>query len=166
MNERTLPCVHRHTADLVSVDSRHLALRQVAYLRSTAQEPAQRQITLNLHGLGSQWRRTWDPRRFEELQQNDSSAPSQGRLASLSGQPLFNESGDAGWQLLLPGEAGQVMERWDSRDSHWQAAYDELLRPLSLREQAAGQAPRVAERFTYARMVPRSKRKQIGRAHV
>lgn len=46
--------------------------------------------------------------------------------------------------MLLPGDAGQVLERWDTRGGHWQTGYDERLRPLSIRE-----AGRLAERFIY-----------------
>ncbi|MDU9394502.1 RHS repeat protein, partial [Pseudomonas sp. zfem002] len=143
--------LHRHTPTLEVRDARGLTLRQVAWYRAQAEQAAQRRVVLaRCAASGRTWQH-WDPRLFERLDQGETVTPSQSTLASLSGRGLLSESADAGWQLMLRGEAGQELEHWDSRDSHWQSVYDELLRPLRVREQVSGQAARVAERFTYAR---------------
>ncbi|MHA6195510.1 RHS repeat-associated core domain-containing protein [Pseudomonas wadenswilerensis] len=71
---------------------------------------------------------------------------SQQRLASLSGRTVLEQSQDAGWQLALQGDAGQTVDTWDTRGNHWQTDYDDLLRPLQVRENAM----RIAERFTWS----------------
>lgn len=56
---------------------------------------------------------------------------------------------DAGLRLALPGAAGQLLHSWDSRANQQQIEHDSLLRPVTVREHAAGQLPKVVERFTY-----------------
>ncbi|MNO86682.1 RHS Repeat protein [compost metagenome] len=48
------------------------------------------------------------------------------------------------------GEAGQALEHWDGRGSHWQNEYDELRRPIAIHEYALGVNLRTLERLTYA----------------
>ncbi|MFD2641954.1 RHS repeat domain-containing protein [Pseudomonas japonica] len=154
---------HTLTPDLSVIDCRHLPLRHVGYSRAAADQPVQRRVTLSRHDLTRQSRRDWDPRLFERLDQGSEASPNQLALSSLSGRPLLGESSDAGWLLTLPGEAGQATQRWDSRASHWHTEHDELLRPVLTRESTAGQAPRVAERFTYARQPGRNGRGRLVR---
>ncbi|MCU1724401.1 RHS repeat-associated core domain-containing protein [Pseudomonas sp. 5P_5.1_Bac1] len=140
---------HLHTPDLNVGDSLGRPLRQVAYCRDTPEQTAERRVTLSRYDAAGQWSRQWDPRLFERLDQGDSVAPGQALLSSLSGNPLWLESADAGWRLTLFGDAGQSLENWDSRDSHWQTDYDERLRPVLIRETTAEQPARAAERFSY-----------------
>ncbi|MFD2884654.1 hypothetical protein ACFS4T_27535 [Pseudomonas lini] len=56
------------------------------------------------------------------------------------------DSVDAGWRLSLPGLAGQTLQRWDARGSHWRTTYDDQLRMVAVEENAQ---PDV-ETFTYA----------------
>ncbi|WP_175650702.1 RHS repeat-associated core domain-containing protein [Pseudomonas sp. Marseille-P9899] len=140
---------HLHTPDLSVGDSLGRPLRQVAYCRDTPEQAVERRVTLSRYDAAGQWSRQWDPRLFQRLDQDDSVPPSQALLSSLSGKPLWLESADAGWRLTLFGDAGQPLENWDSRDSHWHTEYDALLRPVLIGETAAGQPARVAERFSY-----------------
>ena len=142
--------LHRHTPVLAAHDARGLPLRQVAYCRSTAQQMAVRRITLTRQDVTAQARRQWDPRLFEGLEQDGAVQPSQRSLTSLSGRPLLGESTDAGWQLMVPGDAGQTAESWDTRGSHWHTLFDERLRPTQVRESAEDQPTRIGIRFTYA----------------
>ncbi|MDU9394294.1 RHS repeat-associated core domain-containing protein [Pseudomonas sp. zfem002] len=155
--------MHALTPDLAVIDSRHLPLRHVAYWRAAADQSAQGRVTLGRHDPARQSHTQWDPRLFERLQRRQGVAPSQATLLSLSGRRVLSESADAGWQLSLPGEAGQVVEHWDSRESHWQTEHDELLRPVQVREAASGQPPRIAERFSYARDVGLNRRGRLVR---
>jgi insecticidal toxin complex protein TccC len=141
--------LHRHTPTLAVRDARGLALRQVAYCRSGSEQAARR-VILARHDIAGQLRQQWDPRLFEMLEQDSAVAPNQHALTSLSDRPLFGDSSDAGWQLMLPGDAGQVAERWDTRGSHWHTRFDERLRPLRIEESATGQPVRVSTSFTYA----------------
>ena len=56
------------------------------------------------------------------------------------------DSVDAGWRLSLAGLAGETLQRWDQRGSHWRTRYDPLLRPVAIEENAQ---PNV-ETFAYA----------------
>ncbi|MFD2641953.1 RHS repeat domain-containing protein [Pseudomonas japonica] len=142
--------VHRHTPVLRSQDARGLPARRVDYHRA-ATEPAVRRVSLSRHDAAGQMLQQWDPRQFERLDQGEQPGPCQRTLRSLSGRTLLDQSSDGGWQLLLAADAGPVSEQWDSRTSHWHTEYDELLRPVLIRESASGQSPRSAERFAYAR---------------
>ena len=86
--------------------------------------------------------RQWDPRQSR----HEGAIHSQQSLASLSGRTVLEQSQDAGWQLALHGEAGQTVNTWDTMGNHWQTDYDDLLRPMQVRENAT----RLAERFTYS----------------
>lgn len=131
--------VHTHTPVLNVIDARGLEVRRVDYHRAQAGQVAERRVLASRVDAGTRQREQWDARLFEQQ-----GGPGQRQLASLSGRALLDESGDAGWQLLLPGDAGQVLERWDARGGHWQTGYDERVRPLWIRE-----ADRLAERFIY-----------------
>ena len=139
--------IHHHTPTLSVHESRGLAVRQVAYHRAEPAAPAQARITASVYDLFGRAIASWDPRLFAQRRE-----PNQRTVFSLSGVPLHTHSVDAGWRLNLFGVAGQTLENWDSRGSHWQTAYDALLRPVLRREQTAGQALRIAECLSYAGM--------------
>jgi len=139
--------VHVHTPRLQVVEGRGLPVREVDYHRAQAGQGAERRVSLSRFDASTRQRRQWDARQFERIGQG--AAPSQRRLESLSGVPLLDESADAGWSLVLPGDAEQVVERWDARGSHWLSGYDERVRPLVVSERMQGEAARVCERFIY-----------------
>ncbi|MCV4339638.1 RHS repeat domain-containing protein [Pseudomonas capsici] len=70
-------------------------------------------------------------------------------LFSLSGVPLFSDSVDAGWRSILPGEAGESLTVWDGRGSIRHNAFDILLRPTTVVEQASGEPARTVEHIAY-----------------
>ncbi|WGK92927.1 C2H2-type zinc finger protein [Pseudomonas migulae] len=132
-----------HTPDLAVFDPRSLAVRALAYCRSAVGQPAQSQIT----------RQVFDPlgrevARFDPRLGAAGRGPNRTSLRGLSGTELLNVSVDAGWTLLLFGQAGQMLQRWDSR-STGQRAYDQQLRPIAVTEQLEDDVPRVVERFQY-----------------
>ena len=135
--------VHVHTPRLQALEGRGLPVREVDYHRAQAGQGAERQVTLSRFDASARQRRQWDARQSERL------GSSQRQVESLSGTLLLSESPDAGWSLILPGDAGQAVERWDTRGSHWLSGYDERLRPLVVSERVGGEPVRVCERFAY-----------------
>ena len=145
------PRLHRKTPTIHAVDSRGLPVRQVAYCRHHADEPAQTRITRQHHDTAGRRVAQWDPRLFGEAP--DANLTS---VYSLGGHPLRVDSVDAGWRLSLPGAAGQVVCSWDQRGSHWRTTYDDRLRPTALYEQALDQPLRRVECLRYGDSSPAS----------
>ncbi|WP_242209984.1 MULTISPECIES: RHS repeat-associated core domain-containing protein [unclassified Pseudomonas] len=133
--------VHRHTPTLHVHDPRGLPVRNVGYLCKVASADAESLISRQGHDAVGRLTEQWDPRQFSTSPQ-----PNLAHVYSLSGLPVSVDSVDAGWRLSLPGEAGQVVERWDARGNHWRILHDEQLRILS--EASADQSS--FETFTYA----------------
>lgn len=75
-------------------------------------------------------------------------SPNLSKLHSLSGQVLERISVDSGWQISLPGEAGQMVEEWDGRGIRRRVEYDSMLRPMAVFE-GDGADEVCAERLTY-----------------
>ena len=118
-------------------------MRAVAFARSDAQQPTQPHITRQRFDSQGREVERQDPRFFSEGR-----GPNRTSVHTLSGSLLLNVSVDAGWTLSLPGQANQLLQRWDSRSSA-QHTYDEQLRPLAITEQLESGEPRVVERFLY-----------------
>lgn len=137
--------VHRHTPTLNVIDGRGLALREVRYLCNESSRTPETRITRNRHDINGQIVEHYSPAARVDLNTADSR-----QVNSLSGATLLTDSLDAGWRLTLFGEAGQALDTWDSRGSHWQTDYDNQLRPLAIHEESSQQSRQVIERFTYA----------------
>ena len=134
-----------HTPTLSAVDPRGLAVRAVAYHRRAASEPPEPRVTHQLYDRAGRLARQRDPRLFALLD-----APSNlSTTYSLSNQPLCSDSVDAGWQVDLPGAAGQVIESWDQRGWHRRTEHDSSLRPVAMFEQGVGEVERCAERILW-----------------
>ncbi|WP_283181483.1 RHS repeat domain-containing protein [Pseudomonas svalbardensis] len=131
--------VHWRTPNVTAIDSRGLPIRQIAYLRKVIGEPLETLITRQRHDAAGRLLEQWDPRLFGIV-------PNLSTTYRLSGEPLKVSSVDAGWRLSLAGLAGEELQRWDQRGSHWRTTYDPQLRPLAIEEN--GQ-PNV-ETVTYA----------------
>ncbi|WP_460144862.1 RHS repeat domain-containing protein [Pseudomonas sp. S2_A02] len=129
--------IHRRTPSLSVNDGRGLPIRQIAYLRTVAGETATALITRQQHDAAGRLVAQRDPRL---------SRPNLTTLYSLSGEPLKIDSVDAGWRLSLPGLAGEMLEGWNARGSHWRTTYDDQIRVVALEENAQ---PNV-DTFTYA----------------
>ncbi|MFL8991906.1 RHS repeat-associated core domain-containing protein [Pseudomonas sp. QLc11A] len=137
--------MHIHTPTLNAVDPRGLAVRTVAYHRRVAGDPPESRITHQLYDGAGRLARQRDPRLFALLD-----APSNlSTTYSLSNQPLCSDSVDAGWQVDLPGAAGQVIESWDQRGWHRRTEHDSSLRPVAMFEQGVGEVERCAERILW-----------------
>jgi insecticidal toxin complex protein TccC len=117
--------LHWRTPALSVSDARGLPVRQIAYLRGTADDPPAAQVSRQQHDHLGRLVEQWDPRL---------SAPCLSTVYSLDGSVLKSDSVDAGWRLTLPGLAGEPLQRWDQRASHWCATFDEQLRVIELKE--------------------------------
>ncbi len=128
---------HFRTPDLYIHDPRTLPVKRVAYFRQVADGVVERLVTCQHHNAAGQLVEQWDPR-----------LPRASLVTyySLPGTPLKIDSVDAGWRLHLAGMAGEVLDRWDARGSHWRMRYDRQLRVVAVAENDEVDV----EIFTYA----------------
>lgn len=136
--------LHRKTPAISAIDSRGLPLRQIAYWRSNPDDTPQARITRQRHDVAGRQVVQWDPRLFANVPDAN-----QKIVYSLSGRILLVNSVDSGWRVSLPGEAGQILQSWDQRGTHWKTIYDDQLRPTLIREETLDGPPRVIERLGY-----------------
>ncbi|MBD9586150.1 RHS repeat protein [Pseudomonas sp. PDM03] len=141
---------HTGTPTMVVSDARGLLLRTVQFHRREAVDPVDTRVTQQCFDAVGRLTASRDPYLFD-LAHTDASAPfNLSQVTSLSGGALMTDSVDAGWRVVLPGDAGQPLEHWDGRGSHSLTEYDELLRPVAIRESGREVAEHTLERFTYA----------------
>lgn len=138
---RGVASLHHRTPTLLVNDSRGLPVRQVDYLRKVDGGTVEGLVNRQLHDAVGRLAEQWDPRLFASALK-----PNLATVYTLTGEPLKVDSIDAGWRLCLPGLAGEALQRWDARGSHWRMNYDNQLRILAVAENAQ---PDV-ETFTYA----------------
>jgi len=144
--------VHRNTPALRAMDPRGLVVRTVQYHRQSVTQTPQARVTRQAFGANGFLLSQWDPRQFAR---GAAGVVSQSNIYSLSGEAVRTESADAGWRLVLRGEAGQTLHTWDSRQAHQEQRYDRLLRSVAVFEQTAQESrPRCVERLTYAAAEP------------
>ncbi|RON78223.1 RHS repeat-associated core domain-containing protein [Pseudomonas fluorescens] len=126
---------HWRTPTLAVSDGRGLPVRQVAYLRTaTADAP---QVNRQQYDAPGRLVAQWDPRLPIACLST---------IYRLDGEPLKTASVDAGWRLLLPGLAGEPLQRWDARNGHWRTTFDEQLRVVAVEENGVADV----DVFTYA----------------
>jgi insecticidal toxin complex protein TccC len=128
---------HQGTPSVTANDGRGLPIRQVAYLRVIASEPAIALVSRQAFDGAGRVTRQWDSRLSE---------PNLCTVYGLNGAALKISSVDAGWRLSLPGLAGEILEHHDERGNVWRTRYDQLLRVVAREE---NQQPNV-ETFVYA----------------
>ena len=134
--------LHAHTPTLAVIDPRGLPIRTVAFACSVSGQTPEQRVTQSVFDPMGRLVAQRDPRVFA-----DATAPANLlTVYSLSGQVLATDSSDAGWRVSLAGEAAQPLEVWDARESHWQTAYDDSMRPVCVTENRS----HVIERFAYA----------------
>ncbi|WP_440830751.1 RHS repeat domain-containing protein [Pseudomonas fragariae (ex Marin et al. 2024)] len=129
---------HAHTPTLAVTDPRSLTVRSIALLRQDSNQAADKRVTHQTYDVAGRIIAQRDPRLSSDA------LPTISKLHSLSGLPLLTNSVDAGWRVVLAGEAGQRLASWDGRGSERNIEYDVRLRPLAIIEQG-----RVVERFSY-----------------
>lgn len=136
------PGVHHHTPTLAAIDGRGLVVRQVQYLRATAADAPQAQVSRQHHDAAAHVVAQYDPR-------HNGPQANLNNLYSLGGAVLCSISVDSGWRIDLPGVAGQALQRWDQRGSHQRSTFDPLLRPTAIVEQARAGPAQTVQRLTY-----------------
>ncbi|ROM66928.1 toxin [Pseudomonas brassicacearum] len=140
---------HR-TPTLIAADPRGLPVRSVDYCRHLENRPAQRRINRSVFDVAGRAVKQWDPRLWALQQAGDPAPANLSAIYSLSDAVLRTDSVDAGRQIDLPGLAGKGGRAWDSRGTHREVVYDDLLRPVAVFEQGAAQPRRCVERMKYA----------------
>ncbi|MQQ33693.1 RHS repeat protein [Pseudomonas sp. SZ57] len=128
MND-TSAVLHRYTPHLQVVDQRRLLIDSVVFCRLKPAEEPQARRSHTAFDVAGRPSMSWDPRLWADRAPANLSV-----IHSLSGQVLASDSVDAGWRVLLAGEAGQVLEAWDARGVVRRTGYDALLRPLDVFE--------------------------------
>jgi len=137
--------LHAATPTLSVIDPRTLAIRGVGYCRHPDSAQIDPRITRQGFDTAGRLVESWDPRLWDTAPK-----PNLSTVYSLSGQPVLTDSVDAGWQLSLLDQAGSPCSFWDARGTQRHIGFDEQQRPIAVMERAAGEPPRVVERFTYA----------------
>ncbi|RON71298.1 RHS repeat-associated core domain-containing protein [Pseudomonas fluorescens] len=129
--------VHWRTPTLQVRDPRDLPVCHIVYLRTVAGADAECLISRQHHNAAGHLVKQWDPRLAN---------PNLTAVYSLGGEVLKSDSVDAGWRLNLPGLAGEPLERWDERGSHWRTTFDNQIRAVAVEENGVADV----EVFTYA----------------
>ncbi|WP_460150958.1 RHS repeat-associated core domain-containing protein [Pseudomonas sp. S3_A03] len=125
-------------------------MRNVDYYRATASDPPQPHICRQVHDSAGSMVEQWDPRLFQLQRSQPATLANQRTVYSLGGLALRTDSVDAGLRLMLPGEAGQVLDIWSGGGAHQAYRYDPYLRAVAVFEQASGDAqPHCVERLEY-----------------
>ncbi|MNO37875.1 putative deoxyribonuclease RhsA [compost metagenome] len=154
MPNQTIASLHACTPTLAVSDPRGLTLRTVTFHRTSSSARPEERINSQTYNWVGKPVAHRDPRLFAQARENSSTPDNLNTLFSVSGAALLHDNVDAGWRLELMGEAGQVIERWDSRRSHVRLHYDDWMRPQSLSEQRQGESRKIVERYTYAGSTP------------
>jgi len=142
--------IHTHTPTLTVADPRGLDVRSVTYYRAVETTAPEERINRSAYDAMGRLVEQWDPRLWV-LKTEDAATPANlNNRYSLSGKVLGSMSVDAGERISLFGDADQLVETWDSRETERRVEYDDLLRPLAVYEQGKGEAARCTERYEYA----------------
>lgn len=119
--------VHWRTPSVSVTGPRGSVIRQVEYLRKVAGGEVEALVTRQHYDVAGRLEAQRDPRL---------PTPNINTVYGLGGTPLKIDSVDAGWRLSLPGLAGETLQRWDERRSHWRMTYDNQLRVVAVEENA------------------------------
>ncbi len=150
MPTETSSYAHTDTPSIQVSDARGLLVRTVQFHRREAVDPFGTRVTEQRFDAAGRLAGSRDPYLFD-LARGEGSVPfNLSQIMSLSGAALMTCSVDAGWSVVVPGEAGQLVESWDGRGSYSLTEYDQLLRPVALRECGREVAEHTLERFSYA----------------
>jgi insecticidal toxin complex protein TccC len=141
--------MHHKTPRLSVVDPRGLPIRSVEYWREVEGDPTQARINRTFYDAAGRAVEQWDPRLWALPKEEPLRRANLTTVYSLSGNALFTDSVDAGWQLNLPGLGNEVLLGLDSRGTCREVEYDPLLRPMVIFEEGATEPRRAVERMAY-----------------
>ncbi|MHC8363829.1 RHS repeat-associated core domain-containing protein [Pseudomonas sp. LS2P72] len=141
--------MHHKTPRLSVVDPRGLSIRSVDYWREVEGDPTQARINRTFYDAAGRAVEQWDPRLWALPKEEPLRRANLTTVYSLSGNALFTDSVDAGWQLNLPGLGNEVLLGWDSRGTEREVEYDDLLRPVVVFEQDTTEPRKSVERMAY-----------------
>ncbi|WP_324187877.1 RHS repeat-associated core domain-containing protein [Pseudomonas neuropathica] len=119
------------------IDGRGSPIRQVSYLRTLADDTPKALVSRQQYDVAGRMVAQRDPRLPTANLIN---------VYSLNGDWVLTDSVDAGWRLILPGLAGEPLQRWDQRDNHWRTSFDKQLRMIAIEENGQSNV----DVFTYA----------------
>ncbi|WP_256261624.1 RHS repeat domain-containing protein [Pseudomonas gingeri] len=142
--------IHAHTPTLTVSDPRGLVVRSVGYCRFVEGSEAEERVNRSAYDAMGRLVEQWDPRLWALSVEDAATPPNLINRYSLSEKVLGSVSVDAGERVSLFGDGDQLVQAWDSRGTERWVEYDELLRPLAIFEQGAGEAARCTERYEYA----------------
>src|ERR1700750_2416010 len=142
-----IPSLHVRTPSLSAMDPRGLPVLSVAYHCDEPDTPVEARSTRREYDAAGGLCAQWDARLWSDG--GEAGEPNQSAAYSLTGQALRTTSVDAGWAIVLPDDAGQMVQDWDGRGTHRWFAYDAQHRPLSVSEQMEAGLRRCVDRFTY-----------------
>lgn len=134
--------MHGHTPSIAVTGPRGETLGALAYCRDQLEGAAQLRKESWRYDAAGRCRARQDARLADAIGNLQ-------RVFTLQGVEIASSSVDAGWRVALPGDAGQVLQAWDSRGGVRGFEFDQALRPVRVAEQAAGAACRVSERLAY-----------------
>jgi len=144
------PDLHAQTPTVSAIDARGLTVRKIAYHKAQSEDDPVALVTRMSYGAVGHLVALWDPRLWALAESNPASPANRTHLYNLAGVPLLSDSVDAGWNLCMLTEAGNIAQSWDARGSSWQTRYDEFLRPIAFLEIDAEQNARTIIRSVYA----------------
>jgi len=144
--------MYSKTPSITVSDPRGLTILAVDYWRNDESLPGETRTVRTLRDAAGRAVKQWDARLWALQVANDPQVPcSLATVYGLRDNPVRSDSNDAGMQLQLHGFGGEMRFGWDSRGTCREAEYDELLRPVAVFEQNAGEPRRCVERLSYGR---------------
>lgn len=137
--------IHRGTPSLQVNDSRGLAVRRIAYLRTVVGETPVALVTRQQYDVAGRLVTQWDPRLTVAAQTD---------MHNLSGEPLFSHHVDGGRTVRLIGLARETLQVWDGRGTRLRYEYNSQQRLIAVHERAAGEPEQTTERIFFGGSSP------------
>ncbi|WP_249485430.1 RHS repeat domain-containing protein [Pseudomonas sp. HS6] len=141
--------LHTNTPRMSVFDPRGLSVRTVDHYRTVEGAPVEPRINRTLHDPAGNAVKHWDPRLWLSQAGDPLTPANLTQVFALDASMIRSDSVDAGAQIELKGLATQTVFRWDSGQTQREITHDNLLRPVAIFEQGAGEPRRCVERLTY-----------------
>ncbi|WP_339057081.1 RHS repeat-associated core domain-containing protein [Candidatus Regiella endosymbiont of Tuberolachnus salignus] len=154
-NSNDKPAVFKDTPQLTVFDNSGRVVRRVDYYRAQTTETLRTDITHTHYDAFKRTALQRDPRLFAAWQQDANSPANIRTHFSLSQRELAHDSLDAGQQIQLFNDHGQLHCSWDSNQMKRRMSYDRLARPEAIFETQSAIAgsttatEKCVERFVY-----------------